>query len=117
MSRSITLPQIKAQKPSKYRNRKVTFLNIPFDSHKEANRYMELLLMERTGDIRNIELQPRYDLVVDGEHICYYSADFRYQVVETDLTVVEDVKGVRTSVYQLKKKLMKALYGIEVVEI
>jgi hypothetical protein len=53
------------KKPSKYHNHKTLYQGIQFDSQKEANRYAELLLMERAGLVRNIELQPRYDLVVN----------------------------------------------------
>jgi hypothetical protein len=112
----------RTEKPPKYHNRKIVFLDIPFDSHKEANRYVELLFMERAGEIRNLELQPRYDLVVNGMHICSYEADFRYEDVATGLKVaedvnVEDVKGFRTANYIIKQKLMKAVYGVEIVEI
>jgi Protein of unknown function (DUF1064) len=102
---------------SKYHNRKTTYQDIQFDSRKEAARYVELQLLERAGDICDIELQPRYDIAVNGMHICFYRADFRYKEVATGLLVVEDVKGFRTKDYIIKKKLMKALYGIEVKEV
>ena len=50
-------------KVSKYRNRKTLVDGIQFDSQKEANRYQELILMERAGLIRSIELQPRYESI------------------------------------------------------
>jgi len=108
---------VKQVKPSKYHNRKVLSQNIQFDSCKEMNRYQELLLLERAGEITNIELQVRYDLVVNGHKLGFYKADFRYEEVATSTVIVEDVKGVRTPVYMLKKKLMKALYGIEIIEV
>ncbi len=104
-------------KPSKYRNRKTLYQGIWFHSQKEADRYQDLLHRERAGEISHIELQPRYNLVVNGQKLGFYKADFRYRDVATGEVVVEDVKGVRTAVYQLKKKLMKALYGIEIIEI
>jgi hypothetical protein len=109
----------RGKKLSKYRNRKTLYLGINFDSQKEANRYAELLLLERAGLISNIELQPRYDLVVNGHKIGFYRADFRYEDVATSSVVVEDVKSpvTRTAVYQLKKKLIKALYNISIVEV
>ena len=66
-----------------------------------------------------IELQPRYDLVVNAHKMGFYRADFRYEVVATSILIVEDVKSpaTKTAVYCLKKKLMKALYGIEIVEV
>jgi hypothetical protein len=104
---------------SKYHNRKTLVEGIQFDSQKEANRYQELRLLERSGLIRSIELQPRYDLVVNTHKIGFYRADFRYEVVTTNILVVEDVKSpaTRTAVYCLKKKLVKALYGIEIIEV
>ncbi len=102
---------------SKYRNQKTMCDNIQFDSRKEAARYQELTLLERAGTICNIELQPRYNLVVNGQKLGFYKADFRYRDVATGEVIVEDVKGVRTAVYMLKKKLVKALYGIEIIEV
>lgn len=105
---------------SKYQNKKTLHLGIQFDSRKEANRYQELLYMERAGLIRNIELQPRYDIIVNGKKCGFYKADFRYENKNTGEIVVEDVKGgdaTKTPVYQLKKKLIKALYDIDIVEV
>ncbi len=104
-------------KPSKYHNQKTEHNGIQFDSRKEAKRYQELILLERAGVISHLELQPRYNLVVNGQKLGFYKADFRYEDVATNSVVVEDVKGVRTAVYMLKKKLVKALYGIEIIEI
>jgi Protein of unknown function (DUF1064) len=107
------------KKSSKYHNRKTLVDGIQFDSQKEANRYQQLLLLERAGLIRKIELQPRYDLIVNEQKIGFYRADFRYEVVATSTMVVEDVKSsaTKTAVYCLKKKLVKALYGIEIIEV
>ena len=106
-------------KASKYHNRKTLVDGIQFDSQKEANRYQELILMERAGLIRSIELQPRYDLIVNGHKLGFYKGDFRYEVVATSILMVEDVKSpaTKTAVYCLKKKLMKALCGIEIIEV
>lgn len=102
---------------SKYHNIKTSYNGISFDSRKEANRYQELQLMERAGLIRNIELQPRYDLVVNGHKIGFYKADFRYEMVNTGELITEDAKGVRTPIYVMKCKLVKALYDIDIVEV
>lgn len=101
---------------TKYNNKKTVYLGIQFDSIKEANRYQVLLYMERAGLIRNIELQPRYDLIVNGKKCGFYKADFRYEK-NTGEIVVEDVKGVRTPLYVLKRKLVKAIYNLDIVEI
>jgi hypothetical protein len=104
-------------KSSKYHNKPTEQNGIQFDSCKEANRYQELLLLEKAGLVRNLELQPRYDLVVNGCKVGYYKGDFRYEDVATGKSITEDVKGVRTAVYMLKKKLVKALYGVDIIEV
>lgn len=103
---------------SKYRNQKTVVAGITFDSQKESRRYQELTAMQEAGHIRNLELQPRYDLVVDGDKLGYYQADFRYTVVETGVVVTEDVKSpaTKTPQYRIKKKLVKALYGVDILE-
>jgi hypothetical protein len=87
---------------------------IRFASKAEARRYAELKLMESAGVIDRLTLQPRYKLVVDGELIGTYVADFRYLDLEHERFVVEDVKGVETPVFKLKRKLVKALHGIDI---
>lgn len=112
--------QIRAQqkpvaKPSKYRNVKTVLDGITFDSKREAIRYALLKLEEKAGRIWGLELQVPYPLRVFGALIATYRADFAYWRDET--RIVEDVKGVRTRDYIMKKKLMKALYGIDIVEV
>jgi len=104
---------------TKYHNRKTVYQGVRFDSQKEADRYRDLLLLERAGLITRIELQPRYDLVVNGYKLGFYRGDFCYEEVATRTTVLEDVKSpvTKTPVYQLKKKLVKAIYGIEIREV
>jgi hypothetical protein len=89
---------------------------IKFQSLLEAGRYMELRLLERAGEIVGLELQPKYNIQVNGQHICQYRADFRYKD-RNGKVVVEDAKGYMTPMYSVKKKLLKAVYGIEIVEI
>jgi len=111
--------QMKERKPTKYRNRKTSYMGIQFDSQKEKDRYQDLVLLERAGLIQDLELQPRYDLVVNGHKLGFYRGDFRYKEVATDTVVLEDVKSpvTRTAVYMLKKKLVKAIYDVEITEV
>ena len=102
---------------TKYRAQKTIVDNIVFDSKAEARRYAELKLLEGGGLIRDLSLQQQYDLDVNGTRVGRYVADFVYLDNETGERVVEDVKGVRTPVYRLKKKMMKAIYGIEITEV
>lgn len=99
---------------SKYRAIPTYVGDIRFDSKAEARRWEQLLLLEKAGHIRALERQVPYACEVNGKLICTYIADFRYQ--EGTQTIVEDKKAVRTPVYRLKRKLVKALYGITILE-
>ncbi len=103
---------------SKYRNKKVVYDGIRFDSIKEKDRYQELKLLEKAGHITDLRLQERFDLRVNGVKLGFYKADFSYYNFGSGTTVVEDSKGYDggTPVYKLKKKLMKALHGIDIYE-
>lgn len=88
-----------------------------FMSKREGQRYQALKILERGGIIRDLELQPRFALIVNGLKVCTYIADFRYTDVAKGEQVVEDVKGVLTDVYKIKKKLMQAVLGLEIQEV
>ena len=100
---------------SKYRNRKTEVDGVKFDSQAEANRWLELRIHERVGEVSNIRRQVSFPLVVNGIKVCVYRADFVY--AQDGREVVEDVKGVRTAEYKLKRKLMLACHGIEISEV
>ena len=102
------------RKANKYRAIKTTVDGITFASHKEAMRYQELMLLLHSNNIQNLRLQVNYPIVINGVKVCSYVADFVY--ISNGKEVVEDTKGVRTPYYKLKKKLMKAIYGIEIFE-
>lgn len=104
---------------SKYHARKVTIDGHTFDSIKEADRYCELKMQEKAGYIRDLELQPVYTLqeafTCRGrkERAITYRADFRYK--RGDDVVVEDVKGMKTDVYKIKRKMFLKRYGKELI--
>jgi len=101
---------------NKYRNVKTEVDGIRFDSRAEAKRYSELKILEKAGEISRLELQPEFVCKVEGKLICKYRADFRYFTAKE--RVVEDVKGFKTPIYRLKKKLVEALFkGTRIVEI
>jgi len=102
---------------SKYHAIKTEINGIIFASRREANRYAELLLLEKAGEIKDIELQPVYPCVVNGKLVCKYIADFRYISTKRGNTVIEDAKGVKTPVYRVKNKLVQALYGVLIIEV
>ena len=105
------------RRPSKFGAVKTTVDGIEFDSKAEAKRYSELRWLEKAGKIKNLERQVRYDLEVNGVKIGFYKADFRYWDQASSQQIVEDVKGMRTPVFAIKAKLMKALHRVEIVEI
>lgn len=126
----------------KYGNRKVVVDGIEFDSQKEAQRYWELKLLQRAGQISGLELQKEFELIPaqyetyprygktgkrlqDGkrciEKSCTYKADFAY--MKDGQLVVEDTKGYRDPAsagyakFVIKRKLLLWRYGIKIIEV
>ena len=99
---------------SKYGAKKTIVDGIKFDSMAEAARYGALKIIQSAGLISDLRLQVPYVITVNGKKICRYVADFVY--IENGKEVVEDVKGIKTPVYNLKKKLMEAMFGVVILE-
>lgn len=106
----------KMARQNKYNAKKATVDGHTFDSKREAERYCELKFFVRAGEIRNLELQPRFllqDEFFDKNEVKHkkieYVADFMY-IDKCGKTIVEDVKGVLTDVYKLKKKMFLKKY-------
>jgi hypothetical protein len=114
------------ERKSKYNAKPTTTDGIRFDSKSEERRYNELLLLERSGVISDLKLQPSFELQpafdYNGEKIrsIKYVADFSYKNSD-GTTTIEDVKGMKTEVYKLKRKLflnaIKAIDWIDFVEV
>jgi hypothetical protein len=121
---------------SKYGAVPTTVDGIRFDSTKEARRYGELGLLERTGAIRELEIQPKFPIDVvrlwDQGHWTWrqgerpplvqcgvYTADFRYVDAATGLVIIEDVKSspTKTAAYRLRKRLVEAIHGVKISEV
>lgn len=109
---------------SKYHSKKAVVGSITFDSVKEANRYCELKMLERAGKIKDLELQHQFVLQPpfwkNGKTIraITYVADFTYYDLERMRIVVEDVKGYKTEVYSLKKKMFEFTYpDLTIIEV
>lgn len=121
----------------KYGNKKIQAGGQVFDSKKEYKRYCELSLLERAGEITNLQRQVPYLLIPEQrapstevykkgsragqpkpgpvlERKVVYIADFVYQ--ENGETVVEDTKGIKTKEYIIKRKLLLYRYGIRIKE-
>lgn len=99
-------------KKSKYKNRRVEIDGIKFDSVKEGKRYSDLKLLQKEGHVQFFLRQVAFDLPGGVR----YFADFLVFWVNGK-TTVEDVKGVRTQIYKLKKKQVEELYPVKITEI
>lgn len=88
-----------------------------FDSKREASRYDELMCLEAAGEIKDLQCQVSFACVLNGVKVCTYVADFVYFDCRSEEQVVEDVKGMKTPIYKLKKRAMRAFHGIEVQEV
>lgn len=108
---------------NKYHNKKIMFDGHIFDSIKEKNYYIKLKALEKAGLIRDLELQKEYILQdsfkLNGitRRKITYKADFSYISVQDNKIHVIDVKGFKTEVYKIKKKLFEYKYKIELEEI
>lgn len=109
--------QAPVKKQLKYRNKKTEVDGITFDSAKEANRYKELKLLLKAGEIGLLELQVPFELNPGGTHSLKYVADFVYVISKTGERIVEDVKGMRTREYKKKRRLMLKVHGIKINEV
>jgi len=105
-----------SERRGKYNAKKTEVDGRVFASRAEARRYSELCLLEKSGEISDIECQPLYQVWITDKHICNYFADFKYWTKD-GVMIVEDVKGVKTPVYRLKKKLVEAQHNITITEI
>lgn len=103
---------------SKYKNKKVQIDMYIFDSIAESRRYKELALLEKAGEIENLQLQPKFLLQESFKkngktyRKIEYIADFMYE--EKGKVIVEDVKGMETKEFKIKRKLFEYNYpGLE----
>ena len=119
---------------NKYKSHKTNVNGVIFDSKKEYNRYIELTLLSRSGAIKGLKRQVKFELIPAQyepdiinprgkvkkgkliERAVSYIADFVY-TDENGKTVVEDTKGFRTKDYIIKRKLLLYMHGIRIKEI
>lgn len=100
----------------KYHARRTVVYGVTFPSRAEAARWVQLQEALESGAIRDLERQVRYDLMGCGK----YCADFRYLLkrgLGGYVLVVEDVKGVETAMFRLKRKLVKRLHKVTVTTV
>jgi hypothetical protein len=115
--------RLKSSKRTKYRNERVEFDGLKFDSKREAARWGELRMLEKLGQISMLRRQVAYELVPAVKFAGARArkpairliADFEY--VERGVKVVEDVKSPVTAkvpAFQMKRHLMLAVHAIDV---
>ena len=110
-------------KQNKYKNKKVIYDDIKFDSNREMAYYIKLKMLEEKGIIKDLELQKSFELQpsfkLNGKTYkkITYRADFSYVSVQDNKIHIVDTKGFRTDVYKLKRKMFAYKYGIEIEEI
>ena len=109
---------------NKYGARKITIGGISFDSKKEFDRWCELSLLQRGKAISELQRQVKFELIPaqyeDGklvERAVSYIADFTYYDKAQGKTIVEDAKGMKTTEYIIKRKLMLYIHGIRIREV
>ena len=117
------LPSVERAQPKrrhKYNAQPTEIDGIRFDSKREAKRYQELQMLAAAGEIHALQLQPRFELqpaFTDAHgkkhRAINYVADFQYY--QNGHCIVEDVKGVETPVFKIKRKLFLYKYGRQVV--
>lgn len=113
----MTLQEFKGLKTrGKYNNQKTIYNGRQYHSKKEAERAFQLDLMVRAGIVKRWTPQPQFKIQFNRVQICSYFADFEVHYFDGRVEI-EDVKGVRTDIYKLKKKLVFACYGIIIKEI
>ena len=103
---------------TKYHSRKTEVNGILFDSKLEAERYIQLRLLEKAGEITDLKLKPQFQIFMGytdaetGERhgSRYYEADFMYLDKANHLVIVEDTKGVETDVFRLKWEYVQSEY-------
>jgi hypothetical protein len=109
-----------SDKPNKYRNAPVRVDGILFASKHEARRWRELLAMQAAGYIKELRRQVAFTLSVNDIRITSYRCDFQYIEAASGERVIEDAKSdmtKRIEAYRIKRRLMKAVLGIDVKEV
>lgn len=99
---------------NKYGAIKTEYGGVLYDSKAEAHRAYELDLMVKAGLITKLERQTKFPIIINNIKVFTYIADFTYIDLEIGKSVVEDVKGMRTALFNLKKKCVEAQYSIEI---
>lgn len=85
---------------------------IKFASKKEAKRYRDLKTLQELGEILFFLRQVPFHLQAGVKYVC----DFLVFWTNGEVTI-EDVKGIKTDMYIVKKKMVEATYPVTITEI
>ena len=117
IDRKAIAASLRAAKANKYNAERTKVDGIWFASKKEAKRYGELKLREKVGEIKDLQLQKKFPLSVNGTRLGHYICDFYYRDATSGDWIVEDAKGKRTRDYLWKKKHFEAQYDLKIIEV
>ena len=119
----VVLPEDQPKKKRKYRNEPVTVDGIRFDSKHEARVYQELMLRVKTGELKCVLRQVKFDLG-GGPHAqkssrYQYVADFVTIDRENKATVIDAKSEItrKNRTYINKKRQMLSEWGMEIEEV
>lgn len=105
---------------SKYGNLKTEYNGTVFHSKKEAEYAKTLDWMKKittpSDRVLRYDMQVPFQIIMNGIKIAKYIADFKVFYADGSEEII-DVKGVRTNIYVLKKKLVEAQYGVKIIEV
>jgi hypothetical protein len=99
---------------AKFQNQKVEHNGRKFDSKLECSRWQQLQSLQALGEIRDLQAQVKFPLMVGDTMIGLYVADATYFDIRANCKVVEDAKGVPTAIFKWKAKHFRAQYGFDI---
>ena len=102
------------ERRNKYNAKKVQLDGYTFDSKKEANRYLQLCMMQRSGYISDLRVHPELEIKINRKVVCAVQLDFCYKSMSTGEVIWEDVKGKDNQLSKLKRSLVEAEHSIKV---
>jgi len=107
---------------NKYGNKKIKAYGLNFDSKKEFDFYNKLVLLKKSGFVKDFKFQFPFKFNLDGKWLFTYKADFVIDYADGSTEVVDikpldkkTGKFLTTSTFQLKKKLIEHQNGIKII--
>lgn len=119
---NLVATSVETPRKNKYGAKAEKYDGHTFASQKEKRRYQELVILQHAGEISDLEVHPKYQFVVNDIPVSSFRPDFQYRDSDGAI-VVEDVKShhgkgsTAGEAYTIRKKLLRAIYGLEVKEI